>query len=342
MASNFPLNTDDSKPSISLNAEQVRYIKIVKSKILDGTYRLITIPCLCGSDGKDDVTITDKDRYGFDIGSKLCANCGLIRSERIFDEASTIGFYTHEYRKIYQPDESGAEALFSDQNKRGEVFYALFQKEIGNICNATVFEIGCGAGGILYPFYKAGYTTEGIDYDKEHLEYGKTKGLNLQFGDYKEAVPRQSKDIIILSHVLEHMSNPVRELNDIFEKIKDNGYLILEVPGIFCIHTMYFDPIVYFQNAHVYSFYKDYLVKIAEQIGVTVKYADERATLILQKPVGWRRNETLTLTDPRLKAKSAEIKSYLYNNYIKNKFKISPYYWKYLFFTTLRNLKLIK
>ncbi|MES2559174.1 MAG: class I SAM-dependent methyltransferase [Bacteroidota bacterium] len=342
MTSTFPLYKNDSKPSIPLNSEQLNYIGIVKSKIDDGSYKLVTVPCLCGGDGVKDITLTQKDRYGFAIGSKLCAHCGLIRSEQIFDEASTISFYTHEYRKIYQPDEEGVEALFADQTRRGEVFYKLFQREIGDLAGATVFEIGCGAGGILYPFHKAGYIAEGIDYDRAHLEYGKLKGMNLQFGNYKEAIPAGSKDIMILSHVLEHMSNPVRELNDIFEKLKDNGYLILEVPGIFCIHNMYFDPITYFQNAHVYSFYKDYLIKIAMQIGVNVKYANERVTLILQKPVGWKRNETLNLIDPSLEAKAGEIKKYVYNNYVQNKFKINRYYWKYLFFKTLRNLQLIK
>jgi 2-polyprenyl-3-methyl-5-hydroxy-6-metoxy-1,4-benzoquinol methylase len=338
----FPLYKKDGIPSVPLNVEQQKYIEQVTQKINASTYKLVPIGCLCGSSAQSDTLIAEKDRYGFPIASVMCNACGLIRSSEIFDEKAMIDFYSNEYRSIYQPPEVSISSFFEDQRKRGEVFYELFSKEVGHFNGASMFEIGCGAGGILFPFHQAGYQCQGADYNQDYLDFGRSKGLTLHLGDYHQIIPDASQQVILLSHVLEHMVDPIKELNDIFEKLKTGGYLILEVPGVFYIHKGYFSPITYFQNAHVYSFYKDYMAQIADQYGFKVVYGDERCTFILQKPEGWRRKEQITVNCDQLGSYPEKIKSYIHRNYVLDKYKISYHYWRFIFFTTLRKLKLIK
>lgn len=339
----FPIYKSDERATVELSPEQQSSIDSVKQKIAAGNYGFVSVRCLCQQDpNQQDTIITEKDRYGFALNSIICGHCGLVRSEKIFDESSIISFYSDEYRKIYQPPGMSTAAFFDHQHQRGKVFLDLFTREVGKLPNASAFEIGCGAGGILFPFHNAGYSCEGADYNNDFLDYGRSKGMKLHLGDYHTCVAHGSKDIIILSHVLEHMTDPVKELNDIFEKLKVNGYLILEVPGIFHIHKGYFDPLSYFQNAHVYSFYKDYLVQMAHQLGFKIIYADERSTLILQKPADWQRKDKINLSSEALKGYPQKVKAYIYRNYVMNKYKLNYHYWRFLFFTTLRKLKLIK
>jgi len=53
--------------------------------------------------------------------------------------------------------------------------YILYIKERLNIEKTdSIFEIGCGGGAFLYPFYKEGYEVAGIDYSEALIEIGKS------------------------------------------------------------------------------------------------------------------------------------------------------------------------
>ena len=63
---------------------------------------------------------------------------------------------------------------------------ALSLPEIKDINN--LLEIGCGSGGILYPFHKMKLSCTGVDYDEAYMEYGRLKGLSLIYGNYKNII----------------------------------------------------------------------------------------------------------------------------------------------------------
>lgn len=55
--------------------------------------------------------------------------------------------------------------------KTGKIELDSWNKYISFICEKidvrkddTIFEIGCGSGAFLYPFYREGYKVEGVDY----------------------------------------------------------------------------------------------------------------------------------------------------------------------------------
>lgn len=48
------------------------------------------------------------------------------------------------------------------------------QKQIGIRDNDSVFEIGCGSGAFLYPFYTQGHRVGGIDYSQALIKYAKS------------------------------------------------------------------------------------------------------------------------------------------------------------------------
>lgn len=329
----FPIWKNNGISSIKLNKLQKKKIEQYQYKIDTAEYKLINNPCLCGyRDTHNDIVITQKDRYGIDCPNILCRQCGLIRLSKKLDDFSTDLFYQNEYRDIYVGKETATEEFFKDQESRGNEFLELIKSyiEVDQIKN--VFEIGCGAGGILYPFHKLGMKIAGCDLGEIYLKYGQSKNLDLYQGTIVDTpIKEQTQDLIILSHVMEHFNNPIENLNEIIKFIKPNKYLLIEVPGIFIIDKHYLNPILYFQNAHVYNFYYYFLKIFFEKIGLEVIYGDERCTFILRKPENWQPVELLNFEPNQienLKIYSNKVQYYIKKQFVIDKLKLSSAYYK--------------
>jgi len=326
----FPLWKDDGKSVVPLNEIQKRYIRIFLEKVENHKYNYVENKCLCGNNDESlDILISEKDRYGIPCKIVLCKKCGLIRLKERLDDISTVEFYKNEYRGIYSGSEVASEVFFYDQYKRGIIFLNLLKKHINLNEIRTVFEVGCGAGGILYVFKEIGKEVSGCDFGEKYLEYGKNKGLELYQGDldpYK-TLPN-SQDLIILSHVMEHFNNPIELLNKILQHVAPEKYLLIEVPGIFYIPKNYFNPILYFQNAHVYNYYYYYLKVFFEALGLKVIYGDERCTFILKKPKNWQKQENILIEDKELENWAKKVEYGLKKYKIIHILKLNPYYYK--------------
>lgn len=325
----FPLYKNDKKSIISLNRIQMDKIKLLIENIENGTLKLIENKCLCNNElNPIDVVISEKDRYGIPVKNIICSKCGIIRSKQIFDEKSNIDFYTSYYRDIYvglsRPDDD----FFQNQISRGKEFFLLFERHVDIEKNGSVIEVGCGSGGILYPFYKKGFDCIGVDYNQEYLDFGKTKGLNLLNGDYKDLIQDESAYLLILSHVMEHFTQPIHEMKSIIKKVKKTGYLIVEVPGIFYMNKVYLNPILYLQNAHIYNYYYDYLKVFFEKLGLEVVYGDERCTFILRKPQKWEEQDINFIYDDAMSTYPNKIKKFILTTHLLYICSLSPYLWR--------------
>ncbi|MGQ4001744.1 methyltransferase domain-containing protein [Francisellaceae bacterium CB300] len=326
----FPLWKNDGKAIIALNNLQKEQISKFQAKIFTKKYNFVNNSCLCGnSDESLDILVAQKDRYGIACDNLLCKKCGLIRLKEKLDDNSTVEFYKNEYRDIYVGIEQASNDFFNDQSSRGQIFYDLVNKHINIEEIQTVFEIGCGAGGILFPFYKYGISVSGCDFGQKYLRFGQEKGLNLYEGEINEdKTPKKSQDLIVLSHVMEHFNNPLQTMSEIIEYIKDEKYLLVEVPGIFNISQTYFNPILYFQNAHVHNYYYYYLTVFFESLGLDVIYGDERCTFILKKPKNWIKKENIIVYDKALSEWAKRVEYSLKKFQIQYVFKLNPHYLK--------------
>jgi 2-polyprenyl-3-methyl-5-hydroxy-6-metoxy-1,4-benzoquinol methylase len=198
-------------------------------------------------------------------------------------------FYDAEYRPIYSGQFAETADFFQDQKRRGSVLLALLKTIIDFKEIQKVFEVGCGAGGILLPFSEAGKEISGCDYGEQYLQYGRDLGMQLYHGDVSTSgINIESQDLIILSHVMEHFQTPVQSIIELLRYIKPGGYLLLEVPGIMNIYRVYFRPILYFQNAHVFNFHSKFLGAFLGSLGLEILYGDEKALFLCRKPINLR------------------------------------------------------
>ncbi|MDO8581050.1 MAG: class I SAM-dependent methyltransferase, partial [Candidatus Omnitrophota bacterium] len=281
-------------------------------------YKRIKNRCFCNCSKDDNGTvIAEKDMHGLPLKSILCPQTGLICSDSIFDEKSNNEFYINEYRDLASFGISIPEYFDSQVNTRGKFFYRLFKEHVKIDFGSKIVDIGCGAGGVLYSFLNNKNQCIGFDYDRDYLEYGKTKGLDLRWGDYKDQIKDDSVDIVILSHVMEHFLNPIQDIQDVIEIVKPNKYLIVEVPGIYFKYRKADTPLKYLQIAHVVNyFHYDFLEFLFKKLNMEIVYGDERCTFILRKNQNWERIDAISIPGNLFEGKAGDIKSYLIKTHL--------------------------
>lgn len=267
---------------IILSKEQTSSRNKFLKKIDKGEYNLVENKCLCR--GSRDLIIGEKDRYDIPLTTVLCMNCGLVRSNPYYDEKTLKAFYENEYRQIYSGSKKAKNDFFKEQVRIGEKIIKYIEKSSDFLIDGKkVFEIGCGAGGILKAFKSRGCEVFGCDFGKEYLLKGKKEGLELVEGDASTLRTFGKADIVILNHVLEHFLNPVAELKKISFLLKPSGILYVALPGLLNHRKTYGSLRWYLQNAHFYSFYLSSLEYVLNKAGFKKVAGNQKIRSIFMK-----------------------------------------------------------
>ena len=98
------------------------------------------------------------------------------------------------------------------------------------------------------------------------------------------SVSDDSADVLIYSHVLEHIANPKNEIREMFRVLKDNGLVVIVVPGVYSIHRHYGGRLSqYLQSAHLHHYTRQHLRKLMEDGGFSECYGSQGVTAIFAK-----------------------------------------------------------
>ncbi len=268
------------KNAIKLNKTQLETRKIIENKVNINKYKFENVPCgICNNDEEDSFELlSEKDRYGLYMPVVICKKCGLIQTNPRMTQESYNEFYNYEYRKLYVGAETPTYDFFKSQYKHGKYIYEYMENNL-NMCinKMKILEIGTGAGGILHYFKERGNEVYGCDLGSEYVTFGKTHyGLNLIEGTINDVKVNGTPDIIIYSHVLEHILNPLEELLKIKSICRPDTLIYIELPGINNLTNSYdMDFLKYLQNAHVYHFNLTTLKNIMNKSGYELVIGDE-------------------------------------------------------------------
>jgi 2-polyprenyl-3-methyl-5-hydroxy-6-metoxy-1,4-benzoquinol methylase len=96
-----------------------------------------------------------------------------------------------------------------------------------------ILDIGCGEGGVLTPFEKAGYDCTGLEYSPERAKYAREKGSsNIKFiqGNIEEFSYHQKFDVILMLDVIEHLNQKLQALKNIKRILSPEGIVIISFP----------------------------------------------------------------------------------------------------------------
>jgi SAM-dependent methyltransferase len=96
----------------------------------------------------------------------------------------------------------------------------------------TLLDVGCGSGGALSTMRNKGWKVTGIDFDGDAIAVAKKKGLDARQGDiFSQAFPDETFDAILMSHVIEHVPNPIDVFRECRRILKKNGIIVALTPN---------------------------------------------------------------------------------------------------------------
>lgn len=230
---------------------------------------------LCGSDHNRQ--FDQRTFLGQSVSNRLCLHCGLVyQSPRMTAEEMQV-FYAAEYRRVYQGKEDPISKDLAVQHARAAALLEFVRPHRTSI--QRHLDIGSSAGALLQEFKQFfGCQAVGLEPGTAYRAYAREQGLTV-YASLEElrAAERSPFDLISLSHVLEHLPEPVAYLADLRTNLlAPGGQLLLEVPNLYAHDS--------FETAHLFSYSGRTLTGTVEQAGYEIirweAHGRPRSTLI--------------------------------------------------------------
>lgn len=197
-----------------------------------------------------------------------CTKCDLIFVNPLPDTDDLIKMYPVEYQGNLAIAASGAyNSLFSQIQSKGKY--------------SSILDYGCGGGRFVVEALEKGYSVTGAEYNPElvaNLSKTFTKASFLTIDDFYKSDAKY--DIIFLSNVLEHLTNPKEIMLKLRERVSENGLFVLEgsVENNFNL-TLFTRKIIFFIR-------KNFFGKKASHTPTHILYANRKNQEQFLKDIG--------------------------------------------------------
>jgi 2-polyprenyl-3-methyl-5-hydroxy-6-metoxy-1,4-benzoquinol methylase len=200
--------------------------------------------------------------HGAKVENWICTGCTLVFQSPRMDEEELAVYYAGAYRVEQQGTESPTENKIAFERERARFTASVLKRSVGAV--GTHLDVGCAAGELLLAMRgESGCRMIGIEPSRAYREHGASLGIELF--ESLEQFTRESDaaggiDLVTMSHVLEHMPDPIGTLRQIRRDVlAGHGHLYVEVPNLF-VHTS-------FEPAHLFAFHARTLKEILAQGG---------------------------------------------------------------------------
>lgn len=95
-----------------------------------------------------------------------------------------------------------------------------------------LLEVGCGSGQALRVLGELGWDAEGVDFDRAAVERARARGLSVRLGSLREqGYAAESFDAVVMSHLIEHVPDPLSLLEECRRVLKPGGRLVAVTPN---------------------------------------------------------------------------------------------------------------
>jgi len=254
-----------------------KFTPVIKKEDAKPEYKKETINCLsCGS--KLSFPVRENDIV-------QCLSCGFV----YLKERLTTSEMERYYRDVYAVNDPFAASLVkvpksieeieSNKEYKGALREELFNEAVKyynkDIKNKKFIDIGCGWGGLLYTANKNGMKVTGFEFTQPNVEFARNVlGFDIRQQQFDRSdIPANSIDIITMSHVLEHVPEPVSFVKKIYNSLKNGGLFYCVVPNFnsLCSSIEKEEWLWLEREWHYSHFTPNVLKNIFEQAGFTIE-----------------------------------------------------------------------
>ena len=201
--------------------------------------------------------------HGQPVVNCICQDCGLVFQSPRMTEEEADAFYADEYRLLNEGSVEPTARNMAAQQARAQALLAFTHPLVGKV--SRHLDIGCSMGILLQRFAEAFHCQPvGIEPGEAHRSRARQAGLVVHASlDELEKSGAGSFDLISMSHVLEHLPDPVGYLVHLREALlAPKGWLLLEVPNLYAHDS--------FEVAHLVSYSPHTLLQTLKKAGFEV------------------------------------------------------------------------
>lgn len=175
-----------------------------------------------------------------------CENCNTSFTNSHEDDSKIYDLIYKNSHKIkgysryekYKSDVIKANNPIEYLSEQEDMYWAVYKSIEMGVFNKSskVLEVGSGLGYLTYALHKSGFNIKGCDISETAVEKARIKfNNNLIFfvaDIYKLSENATEKfDTIILTEVIEHITNPISFLEALLKLLNKNGKLIITTPN---------------------------------------------------------------------------------------------------------------
>jgi 2-polyprenyl-3-methyl-5-hydroxy-6-metoxy-1,4-benzoquinol methylase len=207
----------------------------------------------CSFCSSNDIQIIDKDYSKFFTVTSdnqilenfieslyQCTSCTLVQKKINSTYLTRLNnIYSKYNRETLNNDEI---IIYSENNNhdkiisqsRSELLVSSLHQKIKVSKNAKILDFGCGGGALLSEFRKISqnYQLFGIDYEENNKYFKNYIDQEIYYLGNDIDKCHIKFDIVIMSHVLEHLTEPMNFLQSIKKNMNENSILNIRVPNI--------------------------------------------------------------------------------------------------------------
>lgn len=188
-----------------------------------------------------------------------CSGCGFHFTNPVPTESIIGNYYKSEE---YVSHSSSRKGII---NRAYSIVRNYTLKQKVNLLSSytkknSLLDIGAGTGHFLNLAKNQGFEIQGLEPDGDAREYANQNfNLSLDTLDELTKISSDSKDIITMWHVLEHVYHLKRDLTEILRVLKSGGYLFIAVPNMDSWDARFYKSYwaAYDVPRHLYHFQKE-------------------------------------------------------------------------------------
>ena len=201
---------------------------------------------------------------GRPVINRICSGCGLVFQSPRMNEAESAAFYATEYRSMLEGSPAPTARNIAIQNARAESLLGFIRPVLPAV--SRHLDIGCSLG-ILLRYIQGHYHNQsvGVEPGEAHRNHARHEGLSV-YPTLEGLVESQEGrfDLVSMSHVLEHLPDPVGTLSRLRESVlAPEGCLLLEVPNLYAHDS--------FEVAHLIAFSPHTLQEVVDRSGYRIE-----------------------------------------------------------------------
>ena len=202
----------------------------------------------------------------------ICMVCGFVFQNPTLDEDELSTLYQGEYRTYDPPAD-----YLKDQKILARRLCDWLEPRLPKPFPVRrVLDIGCGAGCFLSEFAREGWDTVGVDGSAWWTAWGKEHfGLDLRAGLFgADGIPGEQFSLVIFSHVIEHLPDPLPVLRAIRRSLRPDGVLFVGAPNILLPPTNTLFKGNFFAGPHVCLYSPRSMQRVLAKAGFRVLVQD--------------------------------------------------------------------